>query len=134
MICPNCRYEYNPGVTICPDCGADLLYSLPPEIPDKRSADPLGPANRGDSIIIFESDSGPDIAIAKEILDEAGIVYITNRRANIYFDEHKMVIQVGGQDAERARALLAELAESGSRLADDVDMEEASGGTQEEEQ
>lgn len=25
MICPNCEYEYVDGVTICPDCGAELV-------------------------------------------------------------------------------------------------------------
>jgi hypothetical protein len=129
MICPNCRYEYVLGVTTCPDCGAALVYKLQTESahlskePDKSS----------NAVIVFESDSHPDIAIAKQILDEAEIQYITGRRANIFVDEHKETIQVGGQDAECARALLADLVESGSRLAEDVNMEEASGSTQEEE-
>jgi hypothetical protein len=28
-FCPNCRYEYKPGVATCPDCGAELVDSLP---------------------------------------------------------------------------------------------------------
>jgi hypothetical protein len=28
-FCPNCRYEYLPEVTKCPDCGADLVGELP---------------------------------------------------------------------------------------------------------
>ncbi len=24
-ICPNCEYEYKEGVTVCPDCGQDLI-------------------------------------------------------------------------------------------------------------
>lgn len=30
-FCPNCRYEYNPGVSKCPDCDVELVASLPEE-------------------------------------------------------------------------------------------------------
>jgi hypothetical protein len=30
-FCPNCRYEYKPEVWECPDCGARLVATLPPE-------------------------------------------------------------------------------------------------------
>ena len=29
--CPKCKYEYRPGIDICPDCGERLVYSLPEE-------------------------------------------------------------------------------------------------------
>ena len=28
-FCPNCRFEYVPEITACPDCGANLVESLP---------------------------------------------------------------------------------------------------------
>jgi hypothetical protein len=28
-FCPNCRYEYNPGVSKCPDCDEYLVDTLP---------------------------------------------------------------------------------------------------------
>lgn len=31
MVCPKCRYEYNPGVMKCPDCGEDLVEALSEE-------------------------------------------------------------------------------------------------------
>ena len=31
--CPQCRYEYTAGSTRCPDCGVDLVDSLPVEEP-----------------------------------------------------------------------------------------------------
>jgi hypothetical protein len=32
-FCPDCRVEYLPDVTVCPDCGAKLVDTLP-ELPD----------------------------------------------------------------------------------------------------
>jgi hypothetical protein len=122
MICPNCKYEYLHGVTKCPDCGADLVYALPPT---ESSAGLLGPADPSDVEIVYESDIGVDLAIAKEILDEAGIHYVESRKPGKFFSsEHKMIIEVTSADADHARSLLAELAESGSRLADAAEMEE----------
>ncbi|RKX26495.1 MAG: hypothetical protein DRP47_08085 [Candidatus Zixiibacteriota bacterium] len=28
-FCPRCRYEYNPSIRVCPDCGVDLVSELP---------------------------------------------------------------------------------------------------------
>jgi len=28
MFCPNCKYDYKPGIEKCPDCGADLVEKL----------------------------------------------------------------------------------------------------------
>ena len=30
-FCPKCRYEYNPGVGVCPDCNEQLVSALPEE-------------------------------------------------------------------------------------------------------
>ena len=29
--CPKCRYEYNPGIAVCPDCDEQLVAALPEE-------------------------------------------------------------------------------------------------------
>lgn len=31
MFCPKCRYEYEPHILTCPDCGEKLVVTLPPE-------------------------------------------------------------------------------------------------------
>jgi hypothetical protein len=127
MICPNCHYEYVPGVTVCPDCGADLVDAPPPK--SATFAAPKDLEQSMDIAIVYETDIGVDLAIAKEILDEAGIPYLVGRKPGISYSEHTMIIQVSADEAEQARSLLSELAESGSRLIDNVEMEEGGEAT-----
>ena len=106
----------------CPDCGADLVYALPPKSSQALKG-PEGPELSPDAEIVFESEIGADIAIAKEILDEADIPYIEGRSPTIHHGEHNRAILVSDEDISRARSLLADLIEGGSRLAEDIDME-----------
>jgi hypothetical protein len=36
-FCPQCRFEYTAGVSRCPDCGSELVDSLPAEEPAAQS-------------------------------------------------------------------------------------------------
>ncbi len=33
-FCPNCKYEYNSTVSVCPDCNENLVETLPEDIED----------------------------------------------------------------------------------------------------
>ena len=36
-FCPKCRYEYRPGIKVCPDCDLPLKDNLPPEEPEPKA-------------------------------------------------------------------------------------------------
>ncbi len=110
MFCPNCRAEYREGYTVCADCGVALIPELPPE-PSKR---PPEPETQSALVTVYESYSLPNIAIAKSILEGAGIDFISrDELAEAYFVVGPVTIQAASGDAERARELLAELDEAG---------------------
>jgi hypothetical protein len=75
MFCPNCKYEYKLGVTMCPDCGAELVYKLPP----KAAKSPQEIDDAKDLVIVYVSGDGPSVAIAKSLLDEVGIEYLISK-------------------------------------------------------
>jgi hypothetical protein len=106
MFCPNCHYEYVLGVTKCPDCDVDLVYALPPKPPKDKQAK----ESEERLVTVFRSRISPNLAIAKSILDDAGIEYVTSGgRSGI----GGSVIQVFPDDVEEAVALLADLAKEG---------------------
>jgi len=110
MFCPNCHYEYEPGIVACPDCGADLvaeLPAIPPSPPTVKNSDELSQL-----VTVFETYVLPEIVIAKSILKEAGIYHISRDQMaeSAYFMDGPSSIMVAREDAERAHELLANLA------------------------
>ena len=65
MFCPKCRYAYNPGVTVCADCGVPLVSELP-LIPKPEFVE------YAEVLITFNPG---DIAVIKSLLDSEGITY-----------------------------------------------------------
>ncbi len=65
MFCPECRTEYVEGVTVCVDCGIQLVQELPPEPSPEYTAYEQIP-------VTVNPD---DISLIKSISDSEGIVY-----------------------------------------------------------
>lgn len=64
-VCPNCEYEYVEGVTICPDCGVNLVddkYFVKPE-----------DWTEDDWVVVYTSDQVYEIEMIKDNLESAGI-------------------------------------------------------------
>jgi hypothetical protein len=64
-ICPNCKYEYIQGITICPDCNTKLVESLELDNFDELSED--------DWALVYTSFSVIDVDMLQENLESAGI-------------------------------------------------------------
>ncbi|MFO7447042.1 MAG: hypothetical protein R6W90_11785 [Ignavibacteriaceae bacterium] len=62
-VCPNCNYEYVPGIKVCPDCGAQLVDEL--EKPVEY--------NEEDWQVVFTSGQGYEVDMMKDNLGGAGI-------------------------------------------------------------
>ena len=61
--CPECKYEYLPEITVCPDCEKELVEVLPPE--EKISDEAWLPLRNLPGNMYAE--------MVKEVLDKAGI-------------------------------------------------------------
>ncbi|PWB72177.1 hypothetical protein C3F09_06965 [candidate division GN15 bacterium] len=69
MFCPQCRYEYRPEVSKCPDCDVWLVKELPvepkPEIDEESAETSLE--------VVYSTYEYSRITLAAAILQEAGI-------------------------------------------------------------
>ncbi len=62
-FCPKCRYEYEAGVAVCPDCQVELTAELPPE-----------PEQADEPLVELRSLPGKIYAdMVKEALEKQGI-------------------------------------------------------------
>ncbi|MCL4278356.1 MAG: DUF2007 domain-containing protein [Ignavibacteriaceae bacterium] len=64
-VCPNCKYEYVPGITICPDCNTPLVDSSELKKYPELSED--------DWVLVYTSFNFIEVDMLKENLESAGI-------------------------------------------------------------
>lgn len=65
-FCPNCRYEYEEGVTLCPDCDVELVRELPPLYEDIEP------------VVVYYADDELTANMLKTYLEDNGIEAYVN--------------------------------------------------------
>lgn len=65
MFCPGCGAEYDPGVTICGECGVALVEEAPDDEPHYQ-----------ETVRVFETVDPNEIAVAESLLQGAEIPYV----------------------------------------------------------
>ncbi len=104
MFCPKCRTEYKEGITVCADCGTQLVAELPPEPPETPEL-----------VTVLTTGDLSSVALAKSILEEAQIQYVAKNEIGMeQLAVGPVEIQVDRRDQEQARQLLEGLAEGGT--------------------
>ena len=63
MFCPKCKTEYREGFSKCADCDIDLVEKLPEQ-------------TYIDFVSVYKMDNPAILALAKSILQSAGIEYV----------------------------------------------------------
>lgn len=64
-VCPNCKYEYVPGIAICPDCNTPLVDSM-----DLNNYTEL---SESDWVLVYTAFNEIEADMLKENLESAGI-------------------------------------------------------------
>jgi hypothetical protein len=126
MICPKCGAEYRPGFTQCSDCSVALV--------DKSKYDKWHSSSRpADLVTVFTGGDPGRIALAKSLLESAGIRFVVLNEAmqelvglgRFPFGQNLIVgpveIQVNREDGTMAMDLLKDLGPYRERSGDAED-------------
>ncbi len=106
MYCPKCRIEYRNGFVDCVDCLVSLLPGTPPPEPSLHFDPNL------DLVVILETNSRIQLALANGLLDDAEIPYfVLGPIATLVTDVDPFLkkwvhLQVPGDRESEARELL----------------------------
>jgi hypothetical protein len=107
MFCPQCRMEYRPEITRCPDCEIALVNVLPAENAGQPDGEEQSP-EYGDLVTVFRTSNYANLLIARSLLESADIMFWTkgDSLSSLFFSGGLMVRP---DDESEAREILAEL-------------------------
>jgi hypothetical protein len=66
MWCPRCKTEFGDDVSVCPNCGGELVASPPPGVADEG-------AGGDDVVTILETSDPAVLAVLQSLLEAEGI-------------------------------------------------------------
>lgn len=115
MHCPGCDIEYEPGITHCPACGAELM-----DTPSPAGAGPRDEEEWVDLVSVLKTADASLLLVAKSLLDAQGVPCFAEgegvqeslgagRIAASDLPLGPGRLRVRPEDAERARELLSSL-------------------------
>jgi hypothetical protein len=99
MFCPNCKYEYNVGVLVCPDCEAKLVEKLTVE-ENEPSID------ESKTMVVFQASDRSLINGVKSILEENGIICFLKPPLVLRSHTGPVQVVISESDLPKARELL----------------------------
>jgi hypothetical protein len=84
-FCPKCKYEYNPGIEICPDCDEKLIQSLPEEEPEEEKKEELEFDKDLDLALLGAIDmmNPPYARFLKQSLEDSDIPCLVKRHSGM---------------------------------------------------
>lgn len=105
MFCPKCKAEYRAGFEKCMDCDVELIKTLPVESDNKDHH-----SDRLELVTVLVTVDQGKLALAKSILQEAGIPFITMNEGYVPWGTlWTPQLQVSESDSETALQLLKDL-------------------------
>ena len=115
MYCPECRCEYREGFTECSDCHVALRTGEPPDLRLEAPPRPFDTIENLELVTVLECSNAAQLALARGILDDAGIPYLlndyggsTSRLGEYNAHRSSVTIQVASDRAREAQDLLAQ--------------------------
>ncbi len=85
MFCPNCKYEYEKGVTTCPDCGEKLVEKLEEEKHPEFDSIELADVNNeveGMTLISMLEENDIECFLRNNLLPHSRTVLRSNSKAS----------------------------------------------------
>ena len=115
--CPECKYEYESGTKICPDCGAPLVEGSLPE-------EEVNPDDDVDAVLLLETENTLRAEFLVGALEQEGIPYVARGLGltdslggavggdvshGAFSSPRPASVRVNPRDYDRAKALLDSL-------------------------